>query len=904
MQPHVIAAVVRKEFTGYFTNPAGYIFITLFVFLSGLALFWTPGFFDRNLANLDQLNGWFPVLLLFLIPAITMASWAEERRQGTEELLLTLPASETELAIGKYLGCVSIYSVCLLFALGHVVVLLFLGRPDLGLTASTFLAYFLAGSSLCAVGLAASSMASSATISYIGGALACFAFVGVGLLARAVPGGMIADAARAIELPARLEPMARGVIDLADVAYFVGVAVLGLVLAVAVIGSRRKPTGARAAARAVHWSLRGVALVAGLAFTVVLLDRSALRVDATAERLWSLSPQTRDLLAKWPQDRSALVTAYLSPTVPESLVQQRETLMGLLREVQSSSGGAVQVRMVETRANTEEAREAERNFGIKPRGLSAESAAVGGIVPVYMGVAVTGGGSGASEPSVIEFLGRGLNAEYELTRALRAVSASAKKKVGVLETAAGLLGQFDFQAMQNRPDWPIVADLRKQYQVVKVAPAAPFPMDLDVLIVAQPSTLSALELNNLIAYVEAGRPAIIIEDPFPFTNPALATAEPRRPASPFGGPPPEPKASLAPLWTALGASIAGDAIVWDPANPHPELSGVPPEFVFISRAAAGAALKAGVPPINDDDPITSGLQEVVMLLGGRIEQLPPPATAMAKDGEATASNPASTAAAPIFTTLLRSSQASGQIAYSSLMQRGPMGMGGFNPNRRPTQLAQPRVMAARLKGGANNLDVLLVSDLDMISEEFFRIRESGLAGLEFDNVTFILNAVDQLAGEESLLELRKRRRIFRTLERVEARRREETSVTQDAIRVAEADAESRLAQARTRFDGRIKEIEGRQDLDATTKQVMVESVRQAEQRRLDADTAAVEDQKRQRIEDARLATQSSLEQLQTSIRVAALTLPPVPALLMGLGVLIVRRRNVYSSVRRAEAGTD
>lgn len=898
MQPHIVVAVVRKEFAGYFTNPAGYIFITLFVFLSGLALFWTPGFFDRNLANLDQLNGWFPVLLLFLIPAITMASWAEERRQGTEELLLTLPASEAELAIGKYLGCVSIYSVCLLFALGHVVVLLFLGRPDLGLTASTFLAYFLAGSALCAVGLAASSMASSATISYIGGALACFAFVGVGLLARALPGGVIADAARAVELPARLEPMARGVIDLADVAYFVGVAVLGLVLTVAVVGSRRKPTGARSAARAVHWPLRGAALMAGLAFAVVLLDRAAWRADATAERLWSLSPQTRELLAKWPRDRSALVTAYLSPTVPESHVQQRETLVGLLREVRAASGGAVEVRVVATRANTEEAREAERNFGIKPRGLPAESAAVGGVVPVYMGVAVT---VGSSEPCVIEFLGRGLNAEYELTRALRSVSATAKKKVGVLETAAGLLGQFDFQAMQSRPDWPIVADLRKQYQVVKVAPGAAFPGDLDVLIAAQPSTLSAGELNNLIAYVEAGRPAIIIEDPFPFTNPALATAEPRRPASPFGGPPPEPKASLAPLWTALGASIAGDAIVWDPANPHPELSGVPAEFVFISRAAAGAALKAGVPPINDDDPITSGLQEVVMLMGGRIEQLPSPAPAASKEGE---SAPAPTLAAPTMTTLLRSSTASGQVAYSSLMQRGPMGLGGFNPNRRPTQLAQPRVMAARLKGGAKNLNVLLASDLDMISEEFFRIRESGLAGLEFDNVTFILNAVDQLAGEESLLELRKRRRVFRTLERVESRRREETNVTQDAIRVAEADAEARLAQARARFDGRIKEIEGRQDLDATTKQVMVESVRQAEQRRLDADTAALEDQKRQRIEDARLATQSSLERLQTSIRVTALTLPPVPALLIGLGVLVARRRNVYSSVRRAEAGTD
>lgn len=901
MQSHVIRAIVRKELAGYFTHPVGYVFITLFVFLSGLAAFWAPGFFERNLANLDQLNNWFPVLLLFLIPAITMASWAEERRQGTEELLLTLPASEFELALGKYLGCVAIYAVCLLFALGHVGVLLFLGRPDLGLTASTFLAYLLAGSALCAVGLAASSLAGSATVSYIGGALACFAFVGVGVLPRAIPGGVVADVARAVDLPLRMEAMCRGVIDAADVLYFVGVAALGLALSVAVITARRRAGGAggaAAAARALHWPVRGAALVAALAFAVILIDRTALRADATAERLWSLSPQTRQLLRELPADRSILITAYVSPTVPESHVQQRETLLGLLREFGSLSGGKVQTRVVETRPNTEEAREAERNFGIRPRPLPADTGSVGAVEPVFMGLAFTGG---TSEPSVLEFLGRGLNAEYELVRGVRAAGAGARKKIGVLETPAGLLGSFDFQTMQSRPDWPIVADLRRQYQVVKVAAGADYPKDLDVLIAAQPSALATPELERLIAHVNTGKATIILEDPFPFVNPTIATNEPRRPASPFGGPPPEPKANLKPLWDALGASVPGDAVVWDAANPHPELGQAPKEFVFVSRAAAGEAVRAGAPPINDDDPITSGLQEVVLLMGGRIERVeaPPPAPP-AKEGE-TAAPPAPPAAKPTnFVTLLRSSPKSGQVLYADLLQRGPFGLGGFNPARRPVAVGSPRSMAARLTGGTNNINVLLIADLDMISEEFFSIRERGLAGMEFDNVTFVLNAVDQLAGEQSLLELRKKRRVFRTLERVELRRREEQLVTQAAVDTANRDAESRLADARQRFDAKLKEIEDRQDLDATTKQIMAESVRQAEQRRLDISTAAVEDQKRQRIQDAQLATQESIDRIQTSIRVAALALPPVPALLVGLAVMARRRQVESATVRKAE----
>ena len=850
-------AILKRELISYFSSPTGYVFITLFVFLSALAAFWQEAFFANNLANLDQLNRVMPYLLVFLIPAISMTMWAEEKRNGTDELLLTLPATDLEIVLGKYLAALTIYTVALVFSLSHVIVLMWLGSPDLGLIFSTYLGYWLMGAALLALGMLASLLTDNLTVAFILGALFCATPVFI-QHAGVILGGALRSLIVGLSFVEQFRDFSAGVVALSSLLYFVTFAAAMLYLNVVLLGRRHWPTNKDAAPLGRHYFVRGVALVVVVASLTVLTSRLGGRVDVTAEQIHSLSDSTRELIRGLDANKPVFLQAFLSPDVPRRYLQARNDIIAVLREFGAAGSGRIYTRVVETEQYTPEAREAQDRFNIHSRPLQAWEQSPGSPDAIYMGVAFS---CGANE-FVIPFFDPGLPVEYELMRSIRVVANTERKKIGVLQTEAKLFGGFDFETKRQASDWSIVAELRKQYEVAPVPAAQDYPADLDVMLVALPHTLQQAEVERLAEYVKAGNPVLLMLDPLPAFNiemsPQQVPPNPFMPAAPQRAP-----AELKPVLDALGVDWQRDRIAWDKYNPHPQFRQLPPEVVFVG-AGSGA-----VKPFNPDQAVSSGLQEVVLLYPGVLKSA---------EGAPTE-----------FTPLLETGKDSGTALWNRLVQRTIFGAQlATNLPHDPDE--ESYVVAARVQGkeGDKPVRAVVIADVDMMGEQFFELRRQGVENLNFDNVTFLLNAVDQLAGDESFIALRKRRPRHRTLEAVEARTRvyEERRLkdTQDA----EATAQKRLEEAQGRLDRAVEALRQRADLDAQTQRIMINNLQNVENRRLQVARKNIEDEKGRQIERSRADMEASIRGIQNTIKLLAVALPPIPAFV--LFVLVSLRR--------------
>ena len=173
MNTKVLLAVFKRNFVSYFANPTGYVFICVFVWLCVFAAFWPNEFFNANLANLDQLNQFFPFIMLVFIPAITMSIWADERRQGTDELLLTIPGRRLRHRAGQVPGRRGdLHGVAAVLAGLHLRGAADAGRArTCGLFLATYVGYWLVGLAMLAIGMVASFLTSNLTVAFVLGAL-------------------------------------------------------------------------------------------------------------------------------------------------------------------------------------------------------------------------------------------------------------------------------------------------------------------------------------------------------------------------------------------------------------------------------------------------------------------------------------------------------------------------------------------------------------------------------------------------------------------------------------------------------------------------------------------------------------------------------------------------------------
>ena len=885
-------AILKRELNSYFSSPTGYVFITLFVFLSAVAAFWQEAFFNNNLANLDSLNRVFPYLLLFLIPAITMTLWAEEKLNGTDELLLTLPATDVEIVVGKYLAAVAIYSTALVFSLSHLVVLWWLGSPDVGLMFSTYFGYWLMGAALMSVGMLASLLTANLTVAFILGAVFCAVPVFI-IHAGVILSGGLQRLVEGLSFTEQFRDLSTGVISVSSVIYFVSLALAMLYLNVVLLGRRHWPSRKVVVTLGRHNLVRGVALIVIVASITVLAGSVGGRIDSTAERLHSLSGNTENLIDGLDSERSVFIQAYLSPVVPRRYLQTRNNIISVLRELDAMGGDRIHAQILETEKYSAAAREAQDLYGIRPMPLPVWEQSAGSDTEIYLGIAFRSGG----EEFVIPFFDPGLAAEYELMRSIRVVAQAERKKVGILETKVKLFGGFDFQTRVPTPDWSIVEELRKQYEVMRVRPNADYPSDLDVLIVPLPHTLEAVELGRLVTYASEGNPMLVLVDPLPAFDMQLSPQPIPASPFPFNQPPPPEPTNIQPLMDAIGIEWPKDQVAWDQYNPHPQFGALPEEVIFVA-----AGNEAAENAFNSNEPASADLQEVVLLYPGRLQPAQmEPAEAEPAEEEASEEEPAeeetTTGETFEFVSLLETGKDSGFVPWQQVVMPSLFGM-QINPNPPHETDAEAHVLAARVTGTAAERPVqaIVIADLDMMSEQFFELRRQGVENLSFDNVTFLLNAVDQLAGDESFVALRKRRPRHRTLEAVEARTRVYEQRQLEETQQAEATAEQQLTEAQARLNSAVEELRQRADLDQQTKQIMVANLEQVENRRLAVARSNIQDQRQQQIERSRADMETSIRGIQSTIQLLAVVLPPIPAFALFVFVSLRRLRREKASV--------
>ncbi|MGD9265050.1 MAG: ABC transporter permease subunit [Lysobacterales bacterium] len=218
--------VMRRELGGYFATPVAYVFLVIFLVMTGIFTFYLGGFYERGIADLDPFFRFHPWLYLFLVPAISMRLWAEERRLGTIELLFTLPLTTVQAVVGKFLAAWLFIGLALLLTLPLWLTVNYLGSPDNGVILAAYLGSWLMAGGFLAIGSCMSALTRNQVVAFILAVVVCFLFLlsGLPMVMNLFTGWapqVLLDGIASLSFLKHFADISKGVIDLRDLVYFV-----------------------------------------------------------------------------------------------------------------------------------------------------------------------------------------------------------------------------------------------------------------------------------------------------------------------------------------------------------------------------------------------------------------------------------------------------------------------------------------------------------------------------------------------------------------------------------------------------------------------------------------------------------------------------------------------------------
>lgn len=215
----------KRELGGYFATPVAYVFIVIFLLLTGVFTFYLGGFFEREQADLQPFFSFHPWLYLFLIPAISMRLWAEERKTGTIELLMTLPVSMAQVVLGKFLAAWAFTAIALVLTFPIWITVNYLGAPDNGVILTSYIGSWLMAGGYLAIGACVSAVTKNQVIAFVVSVVICLAFILAGFSAvleffRSWAPQILLDTISSFSFLTHFNAINKGVLDARDIAFF------------------------------------------------------------------------------------------------------------------------------------------------------------------------------------------------------------------------------------------------------------------------------------------------------------------------------------------------------------------------------------------------------------------------------------------------------------------------------------------------------------------------------------------------------------------------------------------------------------------------------------------------------------------------------------------------------------
>lgn len=472
-----IFRIARKEFDAFFSSPIAIIFIGVFLAVTLFIFFWVETFFANNITEVRPLFRWMPILLIFLTAAITMRLWAEERRAGTLEFLLTSPVAPCSLVFGKFLACLGLVAVSLALTLPLPITVSFMGPLDWGPVFGGYLATLFLAAAYIAIGLFISANSVNQIVSLITTVLVCSLFYLIGSETLiSFFGNRGSELLQLLGSGSRFNSITRGVIDLRDLYYYLSIT--GIFLSLNIYGLEK----IRWADNPANGHHRRWQLVCGLVIANFLIANfwlapiGVLRTDMTRGNIYSISESTKNYLGQLKEP--LLIRGYFSAQTHPLLAPLVPRIRDLLQEFAVAGGGKVRIEFIDPLEHPDLEQEAGQKFGIRPVPFQTASKYQSAVTNSYFDILIQYGDQFetlgfrelievkvASEKDLDVEL---RNPEYDITRAIKKVLYGYQSG-GDLFAGIGKKIQFTGYMSPNQKLPEELVSLKKELETVLTA---------------------------------------------------------------------------------------------------------------------------------------------------------------------------------------------------------------------------------------------------------------------------------------------------------------------------------------------------------------------------------------------------------------------------------------------------